>query len=120
MITNEDIFKVAAVVFSIGFVSSIAILVLTKPLYVPVKDIDRNLLGHRVETSGTIKYIYSRNGHYFLTLENQSRIKVVFFSTQAKRNNLQSFRKGDAITVVGKVNEYKSEIEIIGEQIFKR
>ncbi len=109
MMSDRDIFTISAVVFFIG----ISLLVAAKfisPPYVPLRKINSALIGKTVTTSGTVKYVYSRNGVYFITLENESRMTVVFFRKVYAP-------KGRAVSVVGKVNKYRGSIELIGEKI---
>lgn len=109
MMSDGDIFKLSAVVFFIGILLLIAAKFMSPP-YVPIRRINSALIGKTITTSGTVKYVYSRNGVYFITLENESRITVVFFHKVYAP-------KGRAVSVVGKVNKYRGSIELIGEKI---
>ncbi len=117
MMSDKEIFKISAILFFMSFIALIVLASITKIKYVPIRKINDDMIGRTLETSGTVKYIFSKDGNYFITLENFTTIKVVFFSSQAKRNDMREIRKGMNVTVVGKVNEYKGEIEILGQGI---
>jgi len=117
MISDRDIFKISSILFAISFSILVLIAVFTTPKYIPLRKINSGIIGHTIKTSGTVKYIYSKNGNYFITLENVTRMKIVFFSSQARNNDMRSVKKNMTIEVIGKVSKYKGELEIIGEQI---
>ena len=85
-----------------------------------ISDINENMLGRTVNVSGVITDVYShKNGHIFLTIRDDTgTIKIVLWdrivdALSSKGINASSFKKGARIQVVGDVNIYKGELEII-------
>jgi len=111
MMSDSDIFKIAAFIFFIGF-SAMLISYLMKPKYIPLRKINDDVEGKFIRTSGNVKYAYSRNGITFITLENVSRINVVFF----RRIRVE---KGENVSICGKVSKYRGRLEIVGSKICK-
>ncbi len=81
-------------------------------------------LGKNVRVCGTIDSRFvSDNGHIFLRLsDGTDSINIVVFSDTVK--NLERYKidvheleKGGSICVIGYIDEYKDEMEIIGKKI---
>ena len=71
-----------------------------------------------VTTEGEISSIYPRNGNYFITLCSGECIRAVIFKRDVSalsthETNIQLLKKGDRISVRGKVEEYNGQLEII-------
>ncbi|MDI6721467.1 MAG: hypothetical protein QMD85_03690 [Candidatus Aenigmarchaeota archaeon] len=82
--------------------------------YTPVRvyEINENMIGKRVVVNGTIYDISLKDKNVFMTIEDIGFIKAVAFHPV----NI-SLKKGMNITVYGKVNVYKNELEIIEEKL---
>lgn len=75
-------------------------------------------LGEQITVRGTVEnYYVSKDGHVFFDLRDSSGIaKMVAF----RNSNIEAaynIKDGEKITVVGKVQEYKSDLEIIVSKI---
>lgn len=75
-------------------------------------------LGERITVRGNVeKYYVSKDGHVFFDIRDDSGIaKSVVF----RNSNIEAaytMKEGDKITVVGKVQEYKNDLEIIVSKI---
>ncbi len=110
---DESLVKLSILTSVIGISGLLLFLLVSKPLQVRVQDIDETLLGKRVEVVGKVDDLFSKNGHIFFYLRNTSEIKVVVFRNTVKRLGLEDLRDGDSVKVVGTVERYRGEIEII-------
>lgn len=77
-----------------------------------------NFLGQKVSVKGTVEnYRVSKDGHAFFAVSDMSgSIKAVVF----RNSNIEAvynLKEGQKITLTGKVQEYKDELEIIGSKI---
>lgn len=92
-----------------------------QPLTMPIKEINSDLIGRSVKTTGYIVYKNSHpSGHLFLTIEDdEHKIQVPLFSGYLNSINLtnKDFKKGNKISVVGLVDEHKGRLQIIPRKI---
>lgn len=81
--------------------------------------IDEGDIGKELKVFGTISSVYvSKNENIFLKLADDSgEISVVVFKNMARKLNAQLLKKGDAVEVYGKIQEYEGELEIIPNEI---
>ncbi|HJW96635.1 MAG TPA: exodeoxyribonuclease VII large subunit [archaeon] len=87
---------------------------------VNVGDISGNLAGRVVNVSGYASEVYlHKNGHVFFNLrEGQDKVRVVVWESDVERLaysgvNLTEIKNGDRIQIVGTVEIYQGEPEII-------
>jgi len=116
-VKDESLVKLSILTSIIGISGLLVFLFVSKPLQVRVQDIDETLLGKRVEVSGKVEDLFSKNGHIFFYLRNVSKIKVVAFRSTVKRLGLEDLRDGDSVKVIGTVERYRGEIEIITKDL---
>lgn len=83
-----------------------------------IKDINEEMINEKVTIQGEITYLYvSKNGHVFLKIKDESgEIKVVVFKNSGL-SRVYELEKGQKISVSGKIEEYKDELEIIAKDI---
>lgn len=87
-----------------------------KPMRLRLDEIDLELVGRKVATTGYI--IYRRNhvaGHVFLIISNRrAKIEVPIFSDLAsKLKNVRELKVGRKVFVSGVVDYYKGRLQII-------
>jgi aspartyl/asparaginyl-tRNA synthetase len=77
----------------------------------------KNYMGESVKVEGTLKTMFiSQGGTAFLLLSDVSGdIEVVVF--KSSKINVRDLERGSEIAVIGKVQEYKGELEIIAKEI---
>ncbi len=70
--------------------------------------------GEMIRVQGTISNIYTaKGGHKIMTLtDSEESIKAVIFAGSVDIP-LNTLKKGQEVNVIGKVDEYKDELEII-------
>jgi aspartyl/asparaginyl-tRNA synthetase len=122
VLSDDQIIKISLVFSFAGIIALFILVLTTEPGFVEINSIDSSMLGENVKTVGYVKGAFESNGHVFLTLEDggpaSKSIKVVMFKRDAeKQPNIYSVRKGDNITVLGKISIYKGELEIIARKV---
>ncbi len=80
--------------------------------YVPIEKIDSTYIGKTIRTSGKIVAVTYSKGNVFLTIYDKKSLDVPIFSNVAKYLEY-NFKKGQEISVVGIVDEYKGKLQII-------
>ena len=111
--------KTAWIGAALGLVVLFFVTLYIKPLEVHTTDITKDMISHEVIISGSVKSYYNKDGTIFIVLEDKfDEIDVVLFENTAKRLPVaHQLKKGDNITVQGKLDEYKGELEIIANNI---
>lgn len=88
-----------------------------EPEVVRISDIEYKDVGKTVKITGKITSRYDSKGHIFLKVsDGTSEILVPVFENLVKRLSIEEkegFVKGKGIEVVGEVQEYNGELEII-------
>lgn len=105
----------------IGTVASILILyVMTGQIFsssVNIGDIDKSFTGKTVDITGEITSISSNKGSLFISVKDETgEIKVVLWEDIIKSINaddVNRLNKGSKINVIGGVQIYRGEMEII-------
>ena len=89
-----------------------------KPIHLAISDLNQDLVGRKVWITGKIVSVaYSRKGHVFLTLaDNSSSVEVPIFSSLYKALNKPKFKKGQTLLISGFVDEYKGKLQVIPRQ----
>jgi len=85
---------------------------------VNIEKINKSYIGKKVLVEGKIKSIKNSNGNYFLKLYN-SDIQIVFFKSTVEKNSEKflNLKENKIVKIIGKVSEYKGNLEIIGKDI---
>jgi len=107
----------------IGTIASIlALYIVTNHIFsssIDIGEIDKTFVGKSVNIPGEITSISNSEGNFFIKLKDESgEIKVVLWEDIIKSINtndidVNKLNKGDKINVIGDVQIYKGEIEII-------
>ncbi|MCK5023608.1 MAG: exodeoxyribonuclease VII large subunit [Candidatus Aenigmarchaeota archaeon] len=87
--------------------------------HVNISDIDKTFIGKSVNTSGEISGLYANNGNvFFMIVDGKNEIKIVIWQDtlkmlSAKGQNISEIKNGNYVNIVGSVELYKGELEII-------
>lgn len=89
-----------------------------QPKEVALSEINFEMIGHSVVTTGYISYVKHSKGHIFLTLSDGSTsLQVPLFAgfvNAMKADGINpKFRRGDVIKISGFVSEYRGQLQII-------
>lgn len=90
-----------------------------KPTEIEISQINPELIGKTVKTTGVIVYKRSsKDGHLFLTIsDNETKIQVPLFysflSSLSERLDLEELKAGRKISITGLVDEYMGNLQIV-------
>ena len=73
-----------------------------------------NDLEKYVKLEGTVTRATKINGNLFLRVAQEEQMSVVLFDEDSE------IRPGDKVEIVGRLEEYKGEYEVIGEELYVR
>ncbi len=109
---EKTLFKTALIVSIVGvavlfFISDFSELGETDIQEITIDDLDKN-----VKVIGAVTKVIDTDKVIIMDIAQQEELKVVVF----KDKNV-SLKRGDYIEVLGTVEEYKGELEIIGDRI---
>ena len=112
-----DILKISIVIAILGIIVLFFITQYNKETIVKVEDLK---IGQMERITGMVTSFYiSKDEHVFLKVaDNTGEVSVVAF----KNSNIDEaydLENGDQISVLGRVDEYKGELEIIAKEIRK-
>ncbi len=119
---NKTLFKISLVLSFLGLIVLSVAYVKIEPDFTSISELTEEDIGDMVTVSGIVTEINThKNGHYFLTVKYGKPIKVVVWENIANRHKLMgldiSKTEGETIEIIGKVEEYKGDLEIIAEKI---
>lgn len=119
---DHKIFKIALITSIIGLVGMLYFADVIEPRPVKIQEINRGMIDQDVSLEGVVQKVKksSTSNTYFLELmDGTGKITVLIFDTTAQdleNKNLNiSNLYGRRIRVMGKISEYKNQIEIILE-----
>ncbi len=112
-----DILKISITIAILGTIALFFIIQINKETIVKIEDLK---IGQIERITGMVNSVYvSKNDHVFLKVaDNTGELTVVAF----KNSNIDTayeLENGDQISVLGRVDEYKGELEIIAKEIRK-
>lgn len=113
---DKDLMKLSFAIAVLGIIALFLVTEQLEPIAVPVELIDSSYVGKNVVVNSTIKSLTIKDDNIFITLNEGMR--VVVFKNKALDDNY-NLKAGNKISVVGKVQLYKNELEIIAEKITK-
>ena len=119
-ITDDKLLKIALVTSLIGIIGLIIFTPTIEVKEMDIKDINRGMIDEEVKIDGIIQDISQSNSKssYFLTInDGTGQMQLIIFETQAaelQENHLDlNDFKNRKVEVVGKITEYKSQLELI-------
>ena len=119
-ITDDKLLKIALVTSLIGIIGLIIFTPTIEVKEIDIKDINRGMIDEEVKIDGVIHDISQSKSKssYFLTInDGTGQMQLIIFKTQAaelQENHLDiTDFKNRKVEVVGKITEYKSQLELI-------
>lgn len=116
---DKSIFKICLIISLVSLFGLFVITSLGELKMITISSIDESNIGEMVKVRGEVedKYV-SKDGHVFFYLENNGyRIKTVVFENRLEDIGLEAGEIRGSIEVVGTVDRYKGEIEILPEDL---
>jgi len=117
---NEKILMKVSLIGTIG--SILALYVVTSQIFsssMNIGDIDKSFVGKTVNVTGEITSISNNKGNIFINVKDETgEIKVVLWEDTIKSINANDLdtnklNKGSKINIIGDVQIYRGEMEII-------
>lgn len=114
--------RLCIVMFISGIILLFFIVILIEPVSMNIYDISEKDVGKTVSINASVKNKILRNGNLFLELQdidvnNTDYIKAVMFEDVIRSTDLSNIQKDSHINVVGKIDRYNNELEIVIEKI---
>lgn len=121
MITDEQIRKISFAIAVIGVAGIVLIGQYAVPEKITANMLTDEKIGKLVKISGTVFSVFSKDGNVFLGVADASgNVSVVMFERTARtQKSVYDLKKGDDVTVTGKVLLYRSELEVQADKIEK-
>jgi len=119
MISDEKISKICLIIAVVGAAGIGLASIYHAPEEMAIGMIGEEDLGKMVKISGSIMSFSTTNGNIFIRLGDKGgNISVVMFERTARdQKYFYELKKGDNITVSGKVSLYKTDLEVLAETI---
>lgn len=118
MLSDSQLMKLCLTMSVIGIIALFFIIQSIEPLELSVPEITQAYVGREVITSGDISSFAVNDGNIFIDLVDvNSTISVIMFKKDA--DVAYAFKKGDKVSIIGKVAIYRNELEIIASSIKK-
>ncbi len=119
---DREVVSLSLVVATLGIVTLSFAAGTAKPEVMKIAELSGAQLGALVEVEGEVVDVKNhRNGHVFLRLsDGTGEVKVALFRSVAREVEPQCLREGARVAVVGRVEEYRGEIELVpreGEKV---
>ena len=120
MISDKSLFRLSLCAAAAGLFALVAVAILIEPKHVAIAEITESDAGGLVVVRGEISSYSSKDENVFITLNDSAAIRIVLFSREAgKQPWVYDLKKRDAISVQGRVQVYRGELEIVAEKITK-
>ncbi|GEM_PF-542769 len=119
MITDEQIRRIALAMAIIGIAGIAVIGQYTGPEKLKANAVTDDKIGRLAEISGTVASYFSKDGHVFIDLKDETgTLQVIMFERTARdQKDVYGLKNGDNVTATGKILLYKSEIEMQADKI---
>ena len=110
--------KASLAVFSAGMILLFIVTTMVLPRHMAISSITSDIMGDSVQVTGKLESVSRSNGNIFLKVGDPSgSINVVVFQDNARKMNIDNLQEGKNSTISGRVGMYKSEIEVIADEI---
>jgi len=110
---DQNLFKVSLIIATIGTFIILLLSEYQEIKLTKIQDLNKEQLETKVKVEGTILSIQETPGLYILKIKDTSAtIPLVIF-----KEDPLNLERGLQIEVIGKLTEYKNELEIIVEEI---
>lgn len=115
---DADIAKICLLIAVVGVAALFLITEMIQPRDVHIGNIDSSFVGSSVRLAATVKSVSSKDGNVFMNLYDGNSIDAVMFERDARKYpDIYALQKNDNITVIGDVDIYQSELEIVVKSI---
>jgi aspartyl/asparaginyl-tRNA synthetase len=116
---DKTLMRISFVIAVAGIAALIAAVQFAEPKMVKISDVNEKLVGQTILVNGTVDSVSIKEGNIFIKLTaDKDSIDVVMFKQQAENSaDAYILKKGDFLTVAGKINFYKNELEIVASSI---
>lgn len=115
-ISDKKLTYISLLVSVAGLIMLVVITTGIEPKEIAISQISSELSGQDVDVRGIVISVFSENGNIHLVLGDSAKIRVVMFSSDAgKQPWVYDIQKGDRISVIGKVQIYRNELEILAK-----
>lgn len=111
---KKQLYKISVFLSAIGLTLMYASSLYLEPGTVEIKNIDRGETGEVLEIKGTVANVSNNGGNLFMDLKDSTgSIMVANFDTEV------SVSEGESVSVIGNVELYEGELELIAQEIKK-
>jgi len=119
MISDRTLTRVALVLAIIGIAGLFLVTLFIGPKEIKIGSITDAEIGMDVTVKGVVDSYYEKDGHVFIDLNDTTgTIKAVVFENTAKgMPTVYNIEQGDMISIEGKVQLYKNELEIVATAV---
>lgn len=115
-ISDKKLTYISLLVSVAGLIMLVLITTSIEPKEIAISQISGELSGQDVDVRGIVISVFSENGNIHLMLGDSAKIRVVMFSSDAEKQPwVYDIQKGDRISVIGKVQIYRNELEILAK-----
>ncbi|MFA4907195.1 MAG: OB-fold nucleic acid binding domain-containing protein [archaeon] len=105
-----------ALLISIGGTAGLLFLSLfVEPAQITIGEINPGMAGQRIVVTGIVKGAFFAKNTLFFSLSDGNEVKAVLFSPSNEEISLA--KKGKRLKAIGKVAEYRGEMELVAEKI---
>ena len=111
---EKNLLKVALICSLVGIV---ALYFISENIEIKQKNIEKITLddiNKNVKVKGVVKDLFENEKVMIITIEQPQDMTIVLFKS---KNESVGINKGSNIEVIGKVDEYEGELEIIGNKV---
>ncbi|GEM_PF-5466297 len=112
--------KLCAILLVIGLVVLAAIVISIEPVSMSISQISEKDVGKSVSINAIVENRVLNKGNLFLELKDvdiNSSIKAVMFESAIRALDISTFQKGSHINIVGRIDRYNGQIEIVVKKI---
>ncbi len=115
---DEILLKISLLISIIGIILLFVFAQGLEAEKIEIGEIGKSSIGKYIEVFAIVSSFSESNGNYFLKIGDKTgNITAVLFKNDADNINTARFKKGIQIRIIGKINEYRGNIEIITDKI---
>lgn len=114
MITDQSLMKIALIMVIVGIILLFLITIFIGTKEMTIGNVDERAIGQIIEIKGTVNSYFTKDGHVFMNINDGDEIQVVIFEKDAKVIPIAyEIKNGDNLSLEGKVQLYKDELELV-------
>jgi len=111
---NNTLLKISLIISILGILILLLLVNIIEPTQIKIKNINENLLNNKIQIIGKIQSIktYKESNFEILTINDSTgKIDVLI------NNLITNITKNQTVIVIGKISEYKNNLEIQADKI---